>query len=87
MQDLQGNEISMIFQEPMSSLNPVFTIGDQIAEVLSRHRGMDKAQALKTAVDLLDAVKIPDAANRIGQYPINFLAVNVSGYDCYCASV
>ena len=69
MQDLRGNEISMIFQEPMSSLNPVFTIGDQIAEVLSRHRGMDKAQALKTAVDLLDAVKIPDAANRIGQYP------------------
>jgi len=69
MQDLRGNEISMIFQEPMTSLNPVFTIGNQIAEVLRRHRNMDKTEALKTAVDLLDAVKIPDAKNRIGQYP------------------
>ncbi len=69
MQHLRGNEISMIFQEPMTSLNPVFTIGEQIVEVLRRHRGMDKESALKTAVDLLDAVKIPDAKSRIGQYP------------------
>ena len=69
MQNLRGNEISMIFQEPMTSLNPVFTIGSQIAEVLRRHRNMDKDEAHKKAVDLLDAVKIPDAKNRIGQYP------------------
>ncbi|MGB0208038.1 MAG: ABC transporter ATP-binding protein [Candidatus Puniceispirillaceae bacterium] len=69
MQDIRGNEISMIFQEPMTSLNPVFTIGSQIAEVLHRHRNMDKSEALKTAVDLLDAVKIPDARNRIASYP------------------
>ncbi len=69
MQDIRGNEISMIFQEPMTSLNPVFTIGSQIAEVLHRHRNMDKSEALKTAVDLLDSVKIPDARNRIASYP------------------
>jgi len=69
MQDIRGNEISMIFQEPMTSLNPVFSIGSQIAEVLHRHRNMDKSEALKTAVDLLDAVKIPDARNRIASYP------------------
>ena len=69
MQDIRGNEISMIFQEPMTSLNPVFTIGSQITEVLHRHRNMDKSEALKTAVDLLDAVKIPDARNRIASYP------------------
>ena len=69
MQDIRGNEISMIFQEPMTSLNPVFTIGSQIAEVLHRHRNMDKSEALKTAVNLLDAVKIPDARNRIASYP------------------
>ena len=69
MQDIRGNEISMIFQEPMTSLNPVFTIGSQIVEVLHRHRNMDKSEALKTAVDLLDAVKIPDARNRIASYP------------------
>ncbi|MEG9862801.1 MAG: ABC transporter ATP-binding protein [Parvularculales bacterium] len=69
MQDLRGNEISMIFQEPMTSLNPVFTIGNQIAEVLERHRGMGRDEALTTAADLLDAVKIPDAKSRLGQYP------------------
>lgn len=69
MQHLRGNEISMIFQEPMTSLNPVFTIGSQIAEVLRRHRGMSNEEALKTAADLLDAVKIPDAKSRIKQYP------------------
>lgn len=69
MQNLRGNEISMIFQEPMTSLNPVFTIGNQIAEVLKRHRGMNNQQALQTAIDLLDAVKIPDAKSRVRDYP------------------
>ena len=78
MQNLRGNEISMIFQEPMTSLNPVFTIGSQIAEVLCRHRNMDKKEALSKAVDLLDAVKIPDAKNRIGQYPHQMSGGSVS---------
>ena len=69
LQHLRGNEISMIFQEPMTSLNPVFTIGNQIAEVLKRHRGMDHGTAMQTAVNLLDAVKIPDAKTRINDYP------------------
>lgn len=69
MQHLRGNEISMIFQEPMTSLNPVFTIGNQIAEVLKRHRGMTHGDAIRIAIDLLDAVKIPDAKSRINDYP------------------
>jgi oligopeptide/dipeptide ABC transporter ATP-binding protein len=67
--DLRGNEISMIFQEPMTSLNPVFTIGDQIAEVLKRHRRMSHKDALNAAIELLNAVKIPSAKERIGDYP------------------
>ncbi|MDA7598525.1 ABC transporter ATP-binding protein [Alphaproteobacteria bacterium] len=69
LQNMRGNEISMIFQEPMTSLNPVFTIGNQISEVLKRHRGMDHGTALATAIKLLDAVKIPDAKARINDYP------------------
>ncbi len=69
MQNLRGNEISMIFQEPMTSLNPVFTIGNQIAEVLKRHRGMDSPAAESAAIRLLDAVKIPDAKSRVHDYP------------------
>jgi oligopeptide/dipeptide ABC transporter ATP-binding protein len=69
LQQLRGNEISMIFQEPMTSLNPVFTIGNQIAEMLKRHRGMSHKAAMASAMDLLDAVKIPDARTRIKDYP------------------
>ena len=64
-----GAEISMIFQEPMSSLNPVFTVGAQIAEVLRLHRGLDQQAALKRAVELLDEVGIPEPQRRVESYP------------------
>ncbi|MCH1483194.1 MAG: ABC transporter ATP-binding protein [Alphaproteobacteria bacterium] len=66
---LRGNEVSMIFQEPMTSLNPVFTIGQQISEVLRLHRGIDNAEARSRSIELLQAVRIPDAAARVDDYP------------------
>ena len=69
MRQIRGNEISMIFQEPMTSLNPVFTIGRQIAEVLQLHRGLDRHAARARTIDLLEAVRIPNAAARIDDYP------------------
>ncbi|MGO8654761.1 ABC transporter ATP-binding protein, partial [Rhizobium ruizarguesonis] len=64
-----GKDMAMIFQEPMSSLNPVFTIGDQIAEPIRIHRGADRKAAMNAAVALLESVGIPDARRRAGQYP------------------
>lgn len=69
MQDIRGNKISMIFQEPMTSLNPVFTIGFQLEEALIRHRNMDKKQAEIEAIKLLDIVGIPSPEDRIKDYP------------------
>jgi oligopeptide/dipeptide ABC transporter ATP-binding protein len=69
MRDVRGNDIAMIFQEPMSSLNPVFTIGDQIAEALRLHRAMDRKAARARAVELLRLVGIPDPAERVDHYP------------------
>lgn len=69
MRGIRGKEIAMIFQEPMTSLNPVFTIGDQIAEVLILHEGMSKQAALAEAKRLLDMVRLPDAADLLGRYP------------------
>jgi peptide/nickel transport system ATP-binding protein len=66
---VRGGEIGMIFQEPMTSLNPVFRIGDQIAEVLTLHRGMDRAAARKEAGELLARVRIADPERRAAQYP------------------
>ena len=66
---LCGKEISMVFQEPMSSLNPVFTIGFQIGEVLRLHKGMSKREARARAIELLNEVGIVDAASRIDAYP------------------
>jgi peptide/nickel transport system ATP-binding protein len=66
---LCGKEISMIFQEPMSSLNPVFTVGFQIGEVLRLHMGMDKRRARARTLELLEEVGIPDPANKIDAYP------------------
>ena len=61
---MRGNRISMIFQQPQSSLNPVFTVGDQVAEVLQIHQGLDKEASWKRAVELLSMVGIPDAAQQ-----------------------
>jgi peptide/nickel transport system ATP-binding protein len=69
MRGVRGNEISMIFQEPMTSLNPVLTIGRQIAEALVLHRGMSQKEALERAREMLTLVNIPEAARRIEQYP------------------
>ena len=66
---LCGKDIAMIFQEPMSSLNPVFTVGYQIGEVLRQHMGMDRAQARTRTLALLDEVGIPDPAHKIDAYP------------------
>ena len=67
-----GDEIGMIFQDPMSSLNPTMRIGDQIAETLEVHRGYSRSQAFARAVELLELVKIPEAAKRATQYPFEF---------------
>src|SRR5437763_4118381 len=69
MRDVRGNDISMIFQEPMTSLNPVLTIGRQIAETLTLHQGLDHKAALRRAVEMLRLVHIPEAQRRIAQYP------------------
>lgn len=69
MRDIRGNKISMIFQEPMTSLNPVFTVGDQIAETLMLHQKLSKADAMAKALDLLKQVGIPNPAERIKSYP------------------
>jgi len=69
MRTIRGNEIGMIFQEPMTALNPVFTVGRQLAEGLRVHRGMDKAQARARALELLKEVRIPEAERRLDQYP------------------
>ncbi len=69
MRKLRGNRLTMIFQEPMSSLNPVYTIGAQLAEVLRIHQTISRADAMKRAVELLAEVQIPDPEARVQQYP------------------
>ncbi|HEY4134119.1 MAG TPA: ABC transporter ATP-binding protein [Alphaproteobacteria bacterium] len=69
MRAVRGHEISMIFQEPMTSLNPVMTIGAQIVEALCEHRDISQASARDEAVALLERVRIPDARRRIDEYP------------------
>ena len=69
MRALRGTEISMVFQEPMSSLNPVFTVGFQLREVLTRHLGLTRRQARRRAIELLGEVGIPDPAARMNAYP------------------
>ncbi len=69
MRSVRGKEISMIFQEPMTSLNPVFRVGDQMAEVIMLHQGLDRSAASNKAVEMLEKVHIPDARRVIGQFP------------------
>ncbi len=69
MEALRGNEIGMIFQEPMTSLNPLYTVGKQIAEAIALHQGVDRAQAMERAIDMLRRVSIPDPERRAHSYP------------------
>ncbi|WP_332304470.1 ABC transporter ATP-binding protein [Rhizobium sp. GR12] len=72
MRGVRGNDVSMIFQEPMTSLNPIFTIGRQISEVLVRHKGLSRQQARAETVRLLEKVRIPNASGRFDEYPHQF---------------
>src|ERR1700709_1181868 len=69
LRDLRGNRLAMIFQEPMTSLNPSFTIGDQIIETILRHRGGTRRRARERAIELLRRVHIPSPERRIDEYP------------------
>ena len=69
LRHVRGNEISMVFQEPMTSLNPVLTIGTQLAEILVLHQGRSASEAMREAQSLIERVKIPDPARRLHQYP------------------
>ena len=69
MRQIRGNDISMIFQEPMTSLNPVYTIGNQIAEAIHIHQGLNKHDAFRRAIEMLKAVEIPSAERRAEEYP------------------
>ena len=69
MRKIRGNQISLIFQEPMTALNPVFTAGEQIAEVFRIHRSMNRREAFDAAVEMMEKVRIPAARERAGEYP------------------
>ncbi len=72
MQNIRGNDIGMIFQDPMTSLNPVFTVGNQLIEAILRHNNVSKEEARKKAIDMLKLVGIPSPEKRIDQYPFEF---------------
>ncbi|WP_323772229.1 ABC transporter ATP-binding protein [Antarctobacter sp.] len=69
LQRYRGGEVSMVFQEPALALDPVYTVGHQIAESVMRHKGVDKANAMSVALDMLDRVRIPSANRRLHNYP------------------
>lgn len=72
MRQIRGAEIGMVFQDPMSSLNPVYKVGDQVAEGLMQHTGMKKAEAMKKVVEMFEKLGIPDPENRVNDYPHQF---------------
>ncbi|CUK25208.1 Stage 0 sporulation protein KD [Cognatishimia activa] len=69
MQEIRGNRISMIFQEPLTSLNPIHRVGDQVAEIIQIHRPMPKKQAMAEVLKLFQEVQLPDPEARLSQYP------------------
>ena len=69
MRSIRGNQIAMVFQEPLTSLNPVYPVGEQIAEALRIHEGLSRKEAMSRAREMFDLVRIPEADKRIGQYP------------------
>ena len=69
METIRGAEVSIVFQDPISSLNPVFRVGDQIAEAVVRHQGKTRDEALRIALDMLRLVRVPDAERRLRQFP------------------
>jgi len=69
MREIRGNEIAMIFQEPMTSLNPVFTIGNQISEAIEVHQNLSRSEVRKRTIDMLQVVGIPDPEKRLQEYP------------------
>ena len=69
MRRIRGNAIAMIFQEPMSSLNPVFTVGNQIAEAVRLHQGLTRRAAREKAIEMLALVEIPEPERRVDEYP------------------
>ncbi len=69
MRKIRGNAISLIFQEPMTALNPVFTVGDQIGEVFRIHRKMNRREAFEASVEMMEKVRIPEPRQRAGEYP------------------
>jgi peptide/nickel transport system ATP-binding protein/oligopeptide transport system ATP-binding protein len=71
MQKVRGDDISMVFQEPMTALNPVYTVGDQVAEIVRVHRKVSRKEAMRKAVDLFKMVGIPAAERRVNDYPHN----------------
>ncbi len=87
MRKIRGNEVSIIFQDPMTSLNPVYTIGNQIMEAILLHTDKKKAQARERAKELLELVGINEPEKRLKQYPHELSGGMRQSYDCDCAGL
>ena len=81
MQSIRGNQISMIFQDPMTSLNPTMRVGKQIIEGLIKHEAMDRQKAKEKAIEMLNLVSVPQPEKRINQYPFEFSGDEAKSHD------